>query len=88
MGIIGSLIIGLIVGFVARMLKPGNDSLGLLATMLLGVAGAFVANFLGQSIGWYRQDEPAGFIASVLGAMVLLFIVQAFTGNRANKRVL
>ncbi len=85
MGIIGTLIIGLIVGFVARMLKPGPDRLGIIFTMLLGVAGALLANWAGHAIGWYRADDAAGFIASTLGAMVILFIAEAMTGSRSKR---
>lgn len=74
MGIIWTLLIGLIVGFIARALKPGNDSLGWILTALLGVAGSFVAQFIGAQLGFYQQGEAAGFIASVLGAILLLFI--------------
>lgn len=66
------LIIGLIVGAVAKFLMPGKDPGGCLITMLLGVAGAFVAGFLGRSLGWYQPGAPAGFIASVVGAILLL----------------
>lgn len=85
MGIIGTLIIGIIVGFVARMLKPGPDRLGIIATMLLGVAGAFLANWLGHSVGWYGVDDGAGFIASTLGAMVILFIAEAVSGSGSKR---
>lgn len=85
MGIIGTIIVGMIVGFIARMLKPGPDRLGLIATTLLGIAGAIVANYLGHTVGWYQPDEAAGLIASVLGAMVLLFIAEAVTGSRSKR---
>lgn len=74
MGIIGTIIIGLIVGAIAKLLMPGNDPGGWIITILLGIAGSIVAGFLGRAVGWYRPDEPAGFIASVLGAILLLFI--------------
>lgn len=74
MGILGALIIGLLVGVVAKLLMPGKDPGGFIITALLGICGAFVAAFLGQSMGFYRADEPAGFIASVIGAMILLFL--------------
>jgi uncharacterized membrane protein YeaQ/YmgE (transglycosylase-associated protein family) len=69
-----TLIIGLVVGFIARAVKPGEDKLGWIMTALLGIAGSFLANFVGQSVGWYSQGDPAGFIASVVGAVILLFI--------------
>ncbi len=67
-------LVGLVVGLVARALHPGKDSLGLVLTAVLGVAGAFVANFVGQAVGWYAPGEAAGFIASVVGAIVLLVL--------------
>jgi uncharacterized membrane protein YeaQ/YmgE (transglycosylase-associated protein family) len=69
-----TLLIGLIIGAVAKFLMPGKDPGGFIVTILLGVAGAFVAGFLGRGLGWYAPDEAAGFIASTLGAMLLLFI--------------
>jgi uncharacterized membrane protein YeaQ/YmgE (transglycosylase-associated protein family) len=74
MSILGTLFIGLIAGFIARALKPGNDSMGWIMTALLGVAGSFLASFLGSALGFYRQGAPAGFIASVVGAIILLVI--------------
>jgi uncharacterized membrane protein YeaQ/YmgE (transglycosylase-associated protein family) len=66
------LLVCLIVGAIAKLLMPGKDPGGFLITMLVGVAGAVLAGFLGRSVGWYREGEPAGFIASVIGAIVLL----------------
>ncbi len=74
MSILGTLFIGLIAGFIARAIKPGNDSMGWIMTALLGVAGSFVAGYLGSAIGLYQQGEPVGFIASVVGAILLLFV--------------
>ena len=65
-------IIGFIVGLVARALLPGNQKLGLIMTALLGIAGSFIANFAGQALGFYSAGSTAGFVASVLGAFVLL----------------
>lgn len=70
---IATIFIGLIVGLVARLLTPGRSVSGFIMTSLLGVSGAIVAKFLGQSLDWYSQDEPVGFLASVLGAMLILF---------------
>jgi len=67
-------LVGLVVGFIARALHPGRDNLGLIMTAVLGIAGSFVANFVGQAIGWYKAGESAGFIASVIGAIVLLVV--------------
>jgi len=73
MSILGSLFIGLIVGFVARALKPGDDKLGLIMTALLGVGGSFVAGYGGAALGLYAPGSAPGFIASVIGAIVLLY---------------
>ncbi|MGI4779745.1 MAG: GlsB/YeaQ/YmgE family stress response membrane protein [Janthinobacterium lividum] len=74
MSIIWTIIIGFIAGLVARALKPGNDSAGFIVTTLIGIVGSLAATYLGQAMGWYRAGEGAGFIASVVGAVVLLFI--------------
>jgi len=73
MGILFTLLIGLIAGALAKLFMPGRDPGGILITILLGIAGAFVAGFLGRAFGWYREvgDAP-GLIASVVGAMILL----------------
>jgi uncharacterized membrane protein YeaQ/YmgE (transglycosylase-associated protein family) len=80
--ILGTLVIGLIVGAIAKFLMPGRDPGGFLITILLGIAGAFVAGFLGRVIGWYEPDQPAGFIASVIGAMLLLLIYRLIRSRR------
>jgi uncharacterized membrane protein YeaQ/YmgE (transglycosylase-associated protein family) len=77
-GLIGTLVIGLIIGAVAKLLMPGRDPGGCLVTILLGIAGALVASYLGRVVGWYEPGEPAGFIASVIGAMLLLLIYRLF----------
>ena len=74
MGIIWTLIIGLLAGIVAKFLMPGRDPGGFIITMLLGVAGAFVATYLGQAIGWYQAGQGAGFIGAVVGSIILLVI--------------
>ncbi len=81
--IIGTLIIGLIIGAVAKLLMPGKDPGGCIITMLLGVAGAFVAGYLGQAVHWYEPGQPAGFIASVIGAMLLLLIYRLIAGRKS-----
>jgi uncharacterized membrane protein YeaQ/YmgE (transglycosylase-associated protein family) len=81
--ILWTLIIGLIVGGIAKLLMPGKDPGGCIITILLGVAGAFVAGYLGRLVGWYQPGEPAGFIASVIGAMVLLLIYRLVRGKRS-----
>ena len=82
MGIIWMIIIGLIVGAIAKLLMPGRDPGGFIITILLGIAGSFVAGFLGRSMGWYSEGEPAGFIASVVGAILLLLIYRMIAGGR------
>jgi uncharacterized membrane protein YeaQ/YmgE (transglycosylase-associated protein family) len=77
LGIIGTLIIGLIAGVIAKFLMPGRDPGGCIITMLLGVAGAFVATYLGQAVGWYQAGEGAGFIGAVVGAIILLAVYRA-----------
>ena len=72
--ILGTLFIGLIVGFIARAIKPGDDKLGWIMTAILGVAGSFLAGYAGKALGFYQAGQVAGFIASVVGAIVLLFI--------------
>lgn len=74
MSILGTLFIGLIAGFIARMIKPGDDSMGWIMTAILGVAGSFLASYAGAAFGLYAQGQAAGFIASVVGAVVLLVI--------------
>lgn len=83
MTILGMLLIGLIVGALAKLLMPGNDPGGIIVTMLLGVAGSFVAGYIGRAAGWYTEGEPVGFIASVVGAIILLLLYRlAFRGRR------
>jgi len=76
-------IIGLIVGAIAKFLMPGKDPGGIIITMLLGIAGAFLATWIGQAVGWYRPDQGAGFIASVIGAIILLAIYRMFRRSPA-----
>ncbi len=80
--ILWTLIIGLIVGAVAKLLTPGKDPGGCIITIVLGIAGAFVAGYLGRAVGWYEPGQPAGFIASVIGAMILLLIYRLIAGKR------
>jgi uncharacterized membrane protein YeaQ/YmgE (transglycosylase-associated protein family) len=82
LSIIGTIVVGFIVGLIARAVKPGDDRMGLIMTTLLGIAGAFIARYVGVAMGWYRQEEPAGWIASVIGAVVLLFIYGLLRSRR------
>lgn len=77
MSIIGIIFIGLIVGLIARFLKPGNDGMGWIMTILLGIGGSIAATYGGQALGIYRVGESAGFIGAVVGAVVLLIIYAA-----------
>lgn len=82
-GILGTLFVGLIVGALAKWLSPGKDPSGWIITILLGVAGSFVAKFLGQFVfGWYRDDSAPGWIMSILGAVLLLWIYRVIQRNR------
>jgi len=74
MSIIGAIIIGLLVGIVAKLLTPGRDPGGWIITILIGLAGSFVAGFLARSMGWYQDGQPVGFLASVVGAVILLVL--------------
>ena len=83
MGIIVTLLIGFIVGVIAKLLMPGKDPGGFIVTTLLGIAGALLAKFIGQAVGWYHEGQPAGFIASVVGAIILLALYRMFARGRA-----
>ena len=80
-GIVGWIVFGLIVGIVAKFLLPGKDPGGFIVTILIGIAGAVVGGYAGQTMGWYTAGEPAGFIMSVVGAMVLLIIYRLVFGR-------
>ncbi len=80
---IWTLVVGLIIGAIAKFLMPGKDPGGMIITMLLGVAGAFLANFIGSSMGYYEPNEPAGFVASVIGAVILLSVYRAVIGRKS-----
>ena len=74
-GIIWIIIVGFVAGIIARFLSPGpNKPSGFILTTVLGIVGAFLATFIGQTVGWYRPDQGAGFIAATIGAFVVLFI--------------
>ena len=84
MGYVWMAIIGFVVGLIARAILPGTQSLGLILTGALGVAGSLLAGFAGQALGWYAQGQPAGFIASIVGAIVLLFVVSKVKGSSSS----
>jgi len=74
-------VIGFVVGLIARAVLPGSQSLGIILTTLLGIAGSFVAGFAGQAMGWYQAGQGAGFIGSIVGALVLLFAYSKIKGS-------
>ncbi|MEK2688607.1 GlsB/YeaQ/YmgE family stress response membrane protein [Bdellovibrio sp. GT3] len=78
MQILGTILIGFLVGLVARFFMPGNNKLGIIFTTILGIIGAVVGTYIGQLLGWYAAGQPAGFIASVFGAMIVLFLARIF----------
>ncbi len=82
MDILTTLIVGLIVGALAKLVMPGKDPGGFIITILLGIAGAFIAGWLGHAVGWYEAGEGPGIIMSIIGAVILLAIYRAVIGRR------
>ena len=82
MGVIGWILFGLLVGIVGKLMMPGRDPGGFILTILLGIAGALLGGFVGQSLGLYREGEPAGFIMAVLGSILLLCIYRMVVSRR------
>lgn len=83
-GIIVTIILGLIIGLIAKFLMPGRDPGGFIVTIILGILGSVVAGYIGRALHWYAPGQPAGFIASIFGAILLLVIYRVVIGNRAN----
>lgn len=81
MGILWTIVLGLVIGVIAKFLHPGKENMGFLMTILLGIAGSFLAGVVGQFFGWYRAGEGAGFIASVIAAILLLVIYGKVRGS-------
>lgn len=81
-GILGWIVFGLIVGAIAKLLMPGRDPGGIIVTMLLGIVGALLGGFVGQSIGMYGANEGAGIFMSILGAVIVLMIYRLLVGRR------
>lgn len=81
-GILGWIVIGFLAGGIAKLLMPGKDPGGCIVTILLGVAGAVLAGFIGKSIGWYRADEAAGFLAAIVGAFIILLLYRIIVRSR------
>ena len=82
MGLLWTLVIGLVVGALAKLIMPGKDPGGIIITIILGIAGALLARFLGQAVGWYGEGETAGFIASLAGALILLWVYRLMKGRK------
>ena len=83
MHLIWTIVIGFVVGLLARFVMPGDDKMGIIMTTLLGIAGSLVATYAGQFLGWYTAGEGAGFFASLLGALILLIIFHLFRRKTA-----
>ena len=81
MGIIWTILIGFVVGLLAKMLTPGRDPAGFFITAAIGIAGSLVATFAGQALGWYSAGQPAGFVGSLIGAIILLVIYHLIRRN-------
>jgi len=84
MEIIGTIIVGFIVGVIAKLIHPGRENMGFIVTTLLGIAGSFLAGYVGQALGWYHAGQGAGFIGSIIGAFVLLLIYGFVKGKAAS----
>ena len=82
-GIIGWIVFGLIVGAIAKLLMPGRDPGGIIVTMLLGIAGAVAGGYMGRALGWYGPEDSAGFLMSLVGAIILLWIYRMIISRRA-----
>lgn len=76
------ILVGFVVGLLARFISPGPQRLGCLLTIVLGIAGAVLAGWFGQHMGWYRPGEPAGFLGALLGAVAILALLRLFSGRR------
>jgi uncharacterized membrane protein YeaQ/YmgE (transglycosylase-associated protein family) len=82
-GIVGWILFGLIVGALAKLVMPGRDPGGIIVTMLLGIAGAVAGGYVGRALGWYGPNDGAGFLMSLFGAIILLWIYRMFVGRSA-----
>lgn len=82
MSIIAMILIGLVVGIIAKFLMPGDDPGGIIVTILLGIAGAWLAGYAGRAMGWYNEGDPVGFLASIAGAIILLLLYRVLFGRR------
>lgn len=84
MGIVWTIVLGFVIGVIAKLLHPGKENMGFIMTILLGIAGAFTAGLVGQLLGWYQAGEGAGFIASVIASILLLVIYGRLRGGAAS----
>lgn len=79
------ILVGFVVGVLARLIKPGKQDIGIILTVVLGIVGALFAGWIGRLLGWYAEGEKVGFIASLVGAIVILFIAEAINGKRRRR---
>ena len=84
MGVIWTIVLGFVIGLIAKLVHPGKENMGFITTILLGIAGAFLAGIIGEAIGWYKAGEGAGFIASVIVAVILLVIYGKMKGKTSS----
>jgi len=82
-GLLVTIIIGFVVGVIAKLIMPGRENMGFIVTTLLGIAGSLVATYVGQAVGWYEAGQGAGWIGSIVGAFLLLWIYQKLTSRNA-----
>jgi len=84
MGIVWTIVLGFVIGLIAKLIHPGKENMGFIMTIVLGIAGSFLAGVIGQFIGWYRAGEGAGFIASVIVAIILLVVYGKIKGKASS----
>jgi len=84
MEILWTIVVGFIVGVIAKLIHPGKENMGFIVTTLLGIAGSFLAGYVGQALGWYHAGQGAGFIGSIIGAFILLLIYGFVKGKAAS----
>jgi uncharacterized membrane protein YeaQ/YmgE (transglycosylase-associated protein family) len=84
MGVIWTIVLGFVIGVIAKLIHPGRENMGFITTILLGIAGSFLAGVIGQFIGWYKAGQGAGFIASVIVAIILLVIYGKMKGKTSS----
>jgi len=82
-GILGWIVFGLVIGAIAKLVMPGRDPGGIIITMLIGIAGAVAGGFIGRALGWYGPSDRAGFLMSLFGAIILLWVYRIAIGRRA-----